>query len=885
MKSRHATSRHSPAAVASSSDRWLLGMVDFGLAATIIVGPWFMGGRHPLGEFVLVSLAVVTAMSWLVRQCLREQPLAWSWSGAEVLLVIGIGLALVQLSALPHGVLTWLSPHHQDILPLWSGHGEFAGYFAPWRWTSLTPEATRASLVMFLSYAMCFLVAVHRIECIEDVERILTWLAASAVVMAVLGLAQYLLGNGKFLWIYAHPSREPDGAVMGTFINKNHFAHLLALGVGPLIWLVQRSLQRHESEQPHSRRRPRSPQSDVILVGKVLTLGIVMFAGAMSISRGGIAMLGLATLVSGGLLYRASLLSRKVVLAIGGAVLLLAAALGIHGYQSVASRLSEVTEGSIEKLDYMGGRRNIWAADASAFKDYLFVGSGLGSHREIYPLYMSTPVATEYTHAECGYLQLALEAGLPGLALLLAGLGLCGYWCAAGLRTGPSQRVFVCSVAVTSSLMVSAAHSLIDFVWYISSLMAITTLLAACAFRLYCFSCGEDEFSVARRPLISRPYLATAAAGLAVLGCWMTQNRFCAAMASPHWDTYLRSALSPEGLPTDPAQTDALVQELRSVLAWTPDDARAHVRLAALCLRRFDDLQKSSENAMALSQIRDAAMSSQFTSRGALDQWLSRAIGQHRGYLDAAMWHARRGVRLCPLLGEGYVYLSELCFLSGARPSLKSACVDQAVLVRPYNGRVLFAAGGEAALAGDVPGAMKFWRRTFASGSEERGLLLDALIGAGAPPAVLLENFQPDADALHDMCVKYKKAGNVDMKPLLTAYLTAATARAQSLEGAEATNTWLEVIAVAEQVGDPMQALSAARQALASDDQRLDVRRALVRLLMGSQQFREAEEHLQWCCMRQPDEPQFRQLLETAVKSRLKSTISTQTATLPTHQL
>ena len=52
-----------------------------------------------------------------------------------------------------------------------------------------------------------------------------------ATLLAVVGVAQYLFGNGKFLWIYQHPYRDTFDAVQGPFIDKNHFAHLLALGV------------------------------------------------------------------------------------------------------------------------------------------------------------------------------------------------------------------------------------------------------------------------------------------------------------------------------------------------------------------------------------------------------------------------------------------------------------------------------------------------------------------------------------------------------------------------------------------------------------------------------------------------------------------------------
>ena len=47
-------------------DRALLGLVDAGLAAVVLVAPFFMGGRQALGQLVLVALAWFVATAWLL---------------------------------------------------------------------------------------------------------------------------------------------------------------------------------------------------------------------------------------------------------------------------------------------------------------------------------------------------------------------------------------------------------------------------------------------------------------------------------------------------------------------------------------------------------------------------------------------------------------------------------------------------------------------------------------------------------------------------------------------------------------------------------------------------------------------------------------------------
>ena len=59
----------------TSAERYLTQAVDAGFAGIILVAPWFMGGRHPLGELVLVALASIV-LAWLAKQTVarREPP-------------------------------------------------------------------------------------------------------------------------------------------------------------------------------------------------------------------------------------------------------------------------------------------------------------------------------------------------------------------------------------------------------------------------------------------------------------------------------------------------------------------------------------------------------------------------------------------------------------------------------------------------------------------------------------------------------------------------------------------------------------------------------------------------------------------------------------------
>ena len=118
----------------------------------------------------------------------------------------------------------------------------------------------------------------------------------------------------------------------------------------------------------------------------------------------------------------------------------------------------------------------------------------MGSFGEVYPRYSDKPITngTEPTHAENGYLQVLLETGIVGLALVLTGMIACAAWCVGGMKASVPTRSRVCAAAIAASLAALAAHSLVDFVWYAPALTAIAAILAACAMRIRQMV-GEEE--------------------------------------------------------------------------------------------------------------------------------------------------------------------------------------------------------------------------------------------------------------------------------------------------------------------------------------------------------------------------------------------------------
>jgi len=440
--SRRHTSGHSPTGshghrptphVEFERETALSRLTDLSLAGVILVVPFIMGGRCPLGEFVLVLLSVAAALCWSLSQLTSSRPQV-RWSGVEILFVAAIGLGVLQLLPLDQQTLQNISPHIAELVPLRTHLEESATEEAAtesaaeslsaalpyWTQLSLYPAATRQGLILFGAYALLFFVTLQRIRSGEDVERLLKLIAAAATLMAIFGLLQYFFGNGKFFWFFEHPQAHTSDFVKGAFSNRNHFAQFLALGVGPLLWLVLRLFD-PSLKRSHSRRSSSDLMSLVVAVG----LGTVMFAGLLSLSRGGAVALFAAVSVTLLLSLRAGILNARVVFSLAAAALFLGAGLFFYGQEKVGEKIDELLSGDLKKLDHEDGRIDLWKTVWDAGNKFPVIGAGIGSHRELYPAFQHVPAQHDFTHAENGYLQIFEETGSIGLGMMLFGILCC----------------------------------------------------------------------------------------------------------------------------------------------------------------------------------------------------------------------------------------------------------------------------------------------------------------------------------------------------------------------------------------------------------------------------------------------------------------------------
>lgn len=888
----------------------LLKVVDGALAGAVFVVPFILGGNHAWGRLALVLMAAIAAVAWTVRQSLNREA-RWRLSGAEPILLAGMLLVVLQVTPLPSGMVNLFSPRSKELIPLWSSAAQGQWGFGSWEYISMYPNATRHALSIYLAYMLLFFVAVQRLRKLEDIERMLRWIAASAGAMAVFGLVQYLLSNGKFYWCYEHLFSDTSQSAKGAFVCRNHFAQFLALGLGPMLWWTWQTLRksRQPSDDGFAAEDVDAGRQQVILNLKLLLLGVMLFAGLLSLSRGGALALTISAVLCIGLLVWKRLLTPRYAATLGSLALLTGVFLLVFGYDEVSGRLDDFTVGGLEELDHKGVRRTIWAANMRAVPDFARLGAGIGTHRYIYPLYMDGATELEYTHAENGPLQVTLEAGIPGLLLLLCGIAVIAFWCVMGLKNSPGPRTSGAFAAVSAGMAASLTQSLMDFAWYIPGCTVILVLLAACAARLWQQTRTRNEQPLPTFVLPQHAWISVAALVL-LAGLWMTSDRFGGAWAASHWEQYLWLTRAQEELaaqqaeetassvesatPQEPsanepvpvvkinteqmlASGEQLRKELEAVLSWEPTHARAHQRLAALNLQMFDLAQMNAENGMTVGDIADAASASQFSSKSDLEEWLNRAVKENQKYLSGALTHARSSVNLCPVEGSGYLYLSELSFLEGATAEIKKGYLAQALRVRPHDGSVLRAAGKQALTEGNYDLALEYWRKAFSASRYHQRQLINSLAGR-VPVDFLLEAFQPDLAAIRLIYTRYRDLDNMQALHVVSKrYAQLAEGAAQVTASRESADLWLEAHNRYYEQGDVENAFRCAQQAVSRDANNFDAHYTLGGRLLEQGQYALAEEELRWCSQRRPHDEKLQSRLRLAVKGRISGNIQAAT--------
>jgi O-antigen ligase len=803
----------------------------------------------------------------------------WHRPPAGVLAVGGLAVTVVamQVVSLPAELLRWIAPRQAELLPLW-GYGDGP----PWSRLSLAPDQTRRALAMLIAYLLLFAMGYHLFGTRRQLQRLLRAVAYTGVALAALGLLQFLDGTDRYLWVYAHPSRQAKLSVTGPLTNANHFAHLMALAIGPLALDLRRAVHRPDA----GGRLPPAAAWAIPAGG----LSVVILAAVLTYSRGGLAVVGMSL---AGALWILGQPRREETgprtsatwpfltssrLFILGAVAIALAGITFHGWERLAGKLTTRQLSLLDQIDPSGGRRLIWSAALGAWSDFKFLGTGAGTHRFVHPAYMAGSAEVFFTHAESGYLQILMETGLAGAVLLTVALALSAGWCWRGLAQSDVRAM---AGAVAVMWCVSVVHSIFDFIWYIPACMLWMLLPLAAMARLVAGERTGDAPTpdyAPGQPLALRLVSVGAVMGILV---WMGTSRLPDARAAGDWDDYLALSLAGQNFeagvtgpgrqarfgqvdPRSARTLDAQLSHLGRVLARDPQDAAAHLRMAACLLQKFDLQQQQAANCLNVVQLRQAVRDAGFKNDRQEKAWLSRLLGPNLEILQRARRHALMAVHLCPLQGRGYIYLLQLDFLNSHSPHYARRLLEQSLAVGKYDGLIRLAAGHETLLAGQPDAALAHWQAAYKIDDATRRHMLENL-GSAFPGEFFAQALQPGERGLEQAYYFFKQRHDDQRaKAVAVHFARYLETQTKQVTGPQRAARFHQLQAVHHFLGNHQQALRAAQQAVACSSSDYQYRYVLALRLLDAGRGGEAIEHIRWCMRRRPEQKQWRQLLRRA---------------------
>lgn len=409
------------------------------LAAALVFGGASRENVVQVTLLELFSLVVLALAVW--RLTLN------GWGGALApagILAAVMAIPLLQLVPLPFGLWAALPGREAAADAL-----QLAGLGSGWRPYSLAPLETWRHALALLPPAAVFLGACALRE--GEQRNLTVVVIVGAVLSLLVGLAQIAGGADSAFYFYDTTNR---GSAVGLFSNRNHQAALLVAAL-PLaaLWF---GLGRKD------------PRRALIGVAIVLTVFLIEIVALIVVrSRAGV-LLMVPSLIAGLLLvWRAGggRASRRSLLVLGGVIVVALGAGLAFGAGPVMERFADSEDRRLTTAPVI----------AEAALAYLPFGAGVGSFPQVYAGVepVETMNQTFFNHAHNDYLEVLLDTGIAGVAVLLAFLLWWGSRSWAAWRGGDA---LACAGSAATGLLL--VHSAADY--------PLRTLAMACVFALGC---------------------------------------------------------------------------------------------------------------------------------------------------------------------------------------------------------------------------------------------------------------------------------------------------------------------------------------------------------------------------------------------------------------
>jgi len=388
-------------------------VIEWLLISLLAFMPLAFGAVHAWSEEVVVALAAAISVCFVLKLVFeKDLRIIWSWAYIPVALFILV--AVFQLIHLPTDMTSIISPNtaatKQELLGDLPNSSEFLSSMT----LSFYPNATKQNLRLVLAIAAVFFVVVNVFRRPDQIKRLLGAIAIIGGAIALLAIAQDLLGNGKIYWLVP---LERGRANSGPFANHSHYGQFMNLSIGAALALIL--VKAHEIFTG----KQVTPAVVIEYLGSseaktlwLLTAMIILGAATifLSLTRGGMVSMFIAAAFTVLILsWRQSLKGQGwiiALLALGAFICVL-----YIGFDAVYDRLATLQE--LQQAE--GGRWQILKDISTAWAKFPLFGTGLGTHSVVFSMFDRSTIAALAAYAENEYAQAAEETGIAGLLALV----------------------------------------------------------------------------------------------------------------------------------------------------------------------------------------------------------------------------------------------------------------------------------------------------------------------------------------------------------------------------------------------------------------------------------------------------------------------------------
>ena len=390
---------------------------DFQMTAALLALALAVGGaglNYPFLQ-LLLGLATVAAAGYFAMT-----QRSWRFTGNRLLAVILLGitltLPLLQLIPLPPAIWHQL-PGREIVVELDGLLG-----WSMWRPITLDVEGTIRSYLVLLPAAMLFVACLFLPG--PSLERLLWVVLAFALIGSGLALVQLVSGSGTTIYASGH-----SGFPIGLFVNRNHQASFMLVSMPVAATVAALQL---------ARGKPRLP----VIIAAISAILIFALIVISTTSRMGTALLPIAFVIALLSLFRGQAawrLSLPVILSLAAIMLVVA--------------LSGRMEQTLARFSGMDDSRfGFWADVQWILERYMLTGTGFGTFVPVYQIAESLEVLRPQfvNHAHNDYLEILLEGGVSGAALILLFFALLAL---------ASFKLFRSSISIHRGLMAAAGAS------------------------------------------------------------------------------------------------------------------------------------------------------------------------------------------------------------------------------------------------------------------------------------------------------------------------------------------------------------------------------------------------------------------------------------------